>query len=103
MKNSCAIRSHIYIHLTHYLTFIIQEQILKDLKKYKLYDELDSFVDKSNYNSYCRNIQIFSPHNKYLDEICYKIARNIIKLPTILMGETNSERCRYIIFGCIIK
>ncbi|SBS92898.1 PIR protein [Plasmodium ovale] len=75
------------------------ESILEKLTKYKLYDKLD----KNDYNTsdceYCRLVNSILTKHKGASELCCRFAKNLIRLPTILNKESNSnERCRYFNF-----
>ncbi|SBT55642.1 PIR Superfamily Protein [Plasmodium ovale wallikeri] len=75
------------------------EEILKNSYKYKLYDKLNEECDDvRKYSSYCTTMQYLESSYKDILEVCYKFARNLIKLHEILSKEKHEEHCRYLNF-----
>ncbi|SBT59134.1 PIR Superfamily Protein [Plasmodium ovale wallikeri] len=76
------------------------EEILRRSSKYKLYNKFNEKCDdKSNYVSYCRNVNHLENRYSGFLEVCYMYARNLIQLHEILSEERDDDKhCRYMNF-----
>ncbi|SBT84082.1 PIR protein [Plasmodium ovale] len=78
---------------------LLDEQILKDSSKYKLYNKLNDDTNINEYKRYCSNKQFMNKNYEGFTNLCYIFAKNYIKLPQILNDELDAnERCRYFNF-----
>ncbi|SBT58073.1 PIR Superfamily Protein [Plasmodium ovale wallikeri] len=80
--------------------FVVQEKILENSSKYKLYEKLNKECgDKCTYVSYCSKVQYLEKWYSGFLNVCYMFARNWINLHEILSEETDKDKhCRYINF-----
>ncbi|SBT54123.1 PIR Superfamily Protein [Plasmodium ovale wallikeri] len=75
------------------------EKILKNASKYKLYNKFNEKCDdKSNYVSYCSEVDYLKKWYTGFLDVCYMFARNLINLHEILNAENNDKRCIYMNF-----
>ncbi|SBT58956.1 PIR Superfamily Protein [Plasmodium ovale wallikeri] len=75
------------------------EKILKNLPKYKLYENFDKNEDKDKYSRFCADRNYLNDILTDFYELCLIYARNLVTLPTILKDEIGkNESCRYFTF-----